>query len=500
MEITFELDLLQKRIQLLEQENEQLRAENAKFFSAVENSPATIVISDRQGNIEYANPGFTEITGYTPQEVLGQHTRILKSGEHDGEFYKNLWGTIVSGKVWRGEFYNRKKNGEYYWEQAHIAPIKNNKGEITHFVAIKFDISRKKESEQYLNTIINAIPDLIFVVDQEGTFIDVMASDAILLRLAQQQLKGKSLNKIFPDAVASHLLELVHKTITHNTKQVLEYEIDSPSGPQWFEGRSAPLGIMVGGKKCTVVAARDITYRKKTEQALKELNATKDKFFTILAHDLKNPFGAILTFSGMLPESITNRDLEEAIQISKLINSSAHHTYNLLENLLDWARSQTGKLVYHPERMRLDELVNNTIGLLESQALGKQVLLVNKIPEGTDVYADPNMLKTIIRNLVSNAIKFTGPAGKVKVQAAQMDNFMEIVVSDTGVGILPEVQEKIFQLDSKFISKGTAEETGTGLGLILCREFVEKHGGKIWVESEVGKGSRFKFTLPLNSL
>lgn len=492
-----EYDSLVQQIQLLKQENEALKAENQKFISAVENSPATIVISDLKGIIEYANQGFTEITGYTISEVIGKPTSIVKSGHHDRPFYATLWKTIKSGNVWRGEFYNRKKNGEYYWEQAHIAPIKNSSGDISNFVAIKFDITKKKESENYLNSILRAIPELIFVVDQAGWFHDILSSDEVLLRLAQQQMRDKCLSEVFPQDIAKNLMQLVHKTIEENSVQIIEYKMKSEdSKVQWFEGRSAPLGIEVAGKKCAVIVARDITSRKKTEQELKELNATKDKFFTILAHDLKNPFSAILSFSGMLSESISNNEREEALQISKIINTSAHNTYNLLENLLDWARSQTGKLVYKPQDIHLHDLVSGTVSLLESQAIGKQVLLVNRVPEQIAVYADNNLLKTIIRNLVSNAIKFTGAGGKVLISAEKTDGCVEITVFDTGVGIHPDELKKLFNLDSKYISRGTSQETGTGLGLLLCKEFVERQGGTIWVESEPGKGSRFKFTVP----
>jgi PAS domain S-box-containing protein len=493
---TLELEQLFHRLRLLEEENQQLKAENKKFFSAVENSPATIVITDKHGNIEYANPGFTQITGYSPQEAFGQNAKILKSGLHDNSFYKHLWQTINAGEVWQGEFHNRKKNGDFYWEQAHIAPIKNSEGTITHFVAIKFDITQKKENGQYLETIINAIPDLIFVVDQDGRFVDIMASNTILLRQARRRLKNKLIQEVFPEQIAVKLSDFVENTIKYNSKQIIEYKIELSSDIQWFEGSSASLGIEVAGKKCIVIAARDITYRKKTEQTLKVLNTTKDKFFTILAHDLKNPFGAILTFSGMLLESIANNELDETVQIGKLINSSAHHTYNLLENLLDWARSQTGKLIFDPTKLMLHEIVDSTIHILESQALGKQVILVNKVPENIEVYADSNLLKTIIRNLVGNAIKFTGPTGKINVSTHRNDESIEIIVSDTGIGIHPDIQEKLFQMDSRYISRGTADETGTGLGLLLCKEFVEKHGGTIWVESELGKGSKFKFTIP----
>jgi len=231
---------------------------------------------------------------------------------------------------------------------------------------------------------------------------------------------------------------------------------------------------------------------------LTELNAAKDKFFSIIAHDLKNPFNTIIGFSEILNAEIDTGDLGKSKKYAEMINFSAVHTFKLLENLLAWANTQSGKLVFNPVRLNLREILNDEIIALNEVANGKNIQLVNCYSGDLMIIADENMIKTVVRNLISNAIKFTGRDGKVDVNATIYDKSIEISVSDTGIGIGKDAKSKLFRIDSNISTKGTENEKGTGLGLFLCKEFVEKHGGKIWVESEAGEGSVFKFILPLD--
>lgn len=485
-----------RKIDQLEREITLLKSENKKLLSAVHYSPATIVVTNKNGIIEYANPGFFQITGYTEEETIGLNPKILKSGLHPREFYEDLWNTIISGNVWEGEFYNRKKNGEYYWEQAHIAPIKDDNGEITHFVAIKFDITKKIESENYLKTVISAIPELIFMMDEDCRYVDVLKSDEAQIDYVKNKYIGKSIDEMLPAKAADKLRCFISSTLETGENQIVEYELTSSEGTKWFEGRSSLLPIKRDGEKCVIVVARDITYRKHSEQNLKQINAAKDKFFTILAHDLKNPFWAILSFSELLAKNLKESGDLESFQIAKHIKNAAENTYELVENLLHWARSQTGKIEFKPRKFLVHELTLTTIQLIESQAFNKQIQISDEVPKNLLVFADLNLSRTVLRNLLSNAIKFTPNQGMVKVSAAEKEGFIEICVSDNGEGIPPVGLQKIFRIDEKYTTLGTNNEKGTGLGLILCKEFVEKQGGQIWVESEVGSGSKFFFTLP----
>ncbi len=230
---------------------------------------------------------------------------------------------------------------------------------------------------------------------------------------------------------------------------------------------------------------------------LSEINISKDKFFSIIAHDLKNPFQTIIGFSEMLKEGIKSGDTASFEYYAMLINKSAVQTLRLLENLLEWANSQRGKMVFNPVPINLNELFNEEFLILNEIALGKNIQLKKSFSRDLTIKADYNMLKTILRNLISNAIKFTHKNGKVEIKALVEDGKAEISVSDTGIGMTKEIMAKLFRIDINLSTRGTENETGTGLGLFLCKEFVEKHGGKIWVESESGKGSIFKFSLPL---
>ncbi|MRT92253.1 tetratricopeptide repeat-containing sensor histidine kinase [Ancylomarina sp. 16SWW S1-10-2] len=237
---------------------------------------------------------------------------------------------------------------------------------------------------------------------------------------------------------------------------------------------------------------------------LEKANETKDKFFSIIAHDLKSPFNALLGFSDFLLKNHTTIDEEERGSFIKIINESSVKTYKFLEDLLTWARTQTGKIKFTTELINLSALITETSSLLEESACNKGIKLLLSDEKDLSVEADKNMLETVIRNLLSNAIKFTHKGGVIEVKSQTVTDqknqkFAEISVKDNGVGIPLEIQSKLFKITENVSTKGTEDETGTGLGLILCKEFVDKHNGKIWVESNVDKGSLFVFRIPMLS-
>jgi signal transduction histidine kinase len=236
---------------------------------------------------------------------------------------------------------------------------------------------------------------------------------------------------------------------------------------------------------------------QKYANELSQINKEKDLFVSILVHDLKNPFHAILGFSDLLLINLKNYDKEKIEKHLKLINEVSSQTYHLLEDLILWSKSQAGRIPFQPQKVVLSEICNEVVGILNYQSLAKQIKITILNVEQINIMADVNMLKTILRNLVSNAIKFTNQNGEIKISAEKDKTHTTIIVSDNGVGIDEKTQSKLFISQQTYSTKGTASEKGTGLGLLLCMNFVENHGGKIWVESEVGKGSDFKFTMPL---
>lgn len=225
-------------------------------------------------------------------------------------------------------------------------------------------------------------------------------------------------------------------------------------------------------------------------------NASKDKFFSIIAHDLKNPFSALLGLTELLIEQWDAIDEEIKISLLKDLQTSSKVTYNLLQNLLEWSRSQTGKIKVETVSLDAGNLVTETINILQKQAEIKEITIQNNIPAGTLCLADQNMSSTVFRNLISNAIKFTNQGGIVDVKVTSEDNLYQFCIEDNGIGMSDEIKSKLFRITEKVKQQGTAKEEGTGLGLILCKEFVEKNGGSIWIESEPEKGSKFFFTLP----
>lgn len=357
-----------------------------KLSTALEQSSETVVITDPSGNIEYVNKHFFDISGYSRSEVIGQNPRILSSGLHSKDFYKSMWETISAGNVWKGEFLNKKKNGELYWEFASITPIKDIDDHIINYLSVKEDITERKAAEAKL--------------DQ---------------------------------------------------------------------------------------------YAKE----LKESNISKDKFFSILAHDLKSPFHSLLGYTEILANEYDTLNDAERRKFIGILRDSTKNVFDLLENLLQWSRMQSGRLEYQSETFNISMVMEDAVDLLRANALKKNISLTIKTIPDLMVTADKNMIRSVLQNLISNALKFTSGYGSVEVYAMKNSGYIEIVVRDTGIGMTAEELNKLFRIDISFTRKGTSKEVGTGLGLILCKELLQKNGGRIWVESEKNRGSAFHFTLPI---
>jgi signal transduction histidine kinase len=239
-----------------------------------------------------------------------------------------------------------------------------------------------------------------------------------------------------------------------------------------------------------------VNANKELEQ-LVQLNSDKDLFISILAHDLKSPFTGLLGLSELLSENIHQYDINEIGNIVTLLKNLVENTNDLLEDLLKWARMQQGKIRFEPQKLNFTDIWKDIHNILNSNAIAKNITINHFTEHEINIFADIDMLKAILRNLVSNAIKFTNIGGAININAEEKSENAIISVSDNGIGIKPDYLPKLFDISQLQSIKGTEEEEGTGLGLVLCKEFVQKHGGKIWVESEYGKGSDFKFTMPI---
>ena len=237
---------------------------------------------------------------------------------------------------------------------------------------------------------------------------------------------------------------------------------------------------------------------EKDHEDLKILNQTKDKFFSIIAHDLRGPIGTMSSLLDLIKEEYNDKLDEKVLKAFNILNSTSKQTFSLLENLLTWARSHSGNIKYNPVKQNIQTIIQNNFRISDATAREKNIKLINQIPDNCFGMVDSEMTDTIVRNLLTNAIKYTPDNGTITVSSRKNNNFIEISIQDTGIGISQQILEKLFHINERNVStKGTKGEKGTGLGLILCKEFTEKQGGKIWVESKVETGSVFYFSVPV---
>ena len=490
---------------------DELSKSEFKYKNLVENSPTGILLIDGDGNILEINRTMLNILGspgedetkkinclnFPPLKAVGLSDDIqkaIKSGELI--FKENRYVT-----KWKKEVYLR-----YY-----IAPIKNRKNRVTHLIINVEDVSVSKkaelaliESEQKYRVLVENSLQAIFVI-QDGDIVFANSRIEELSGYNHDEVvkmgKGWLQKLVHPDDQEKLIQTLgnVNQQIGFPLRDVYKY-IRKTGEVKYLE----TLGSIVEyeNNPAILVVAIDITDRQEaenilieSEKVLREANTMKDKFFSIIAHDLKNPFNAIMGFSNLLYEAYDNFDEKQRKTFIKNICEASESTFKLLQNLLEWSRTQTGNIDFNPQSLDLIAIITENITLLKSSAENKNIAVKLGKFEKTHVFADENMVKAILRNLLSNAIKFTDIGGKVSVEVKISDEMAEVTVKDNGVGMDPKNIKRLFRIDDQFKSEGTAKEQGTGLGLILCKEFIEKNKGKIWVESELGKGSKFSFSL-----
>jgi signal transduction histidine kinase len=313
------------------------------------------------------------------------------------------------------------------------------------------------------------------------------------------------INELIFEADKAEFVRMNIEANLHKTPFIWEGRILIKDKIIWIHFESIPR-VLENGDILWTGTLNNINKRKNEEQeiALKtqelhKLNAEKDKFFSIIAHDLNSPFNSIMGFSGLLTKQIQNKDYQNIFKYAKIIRQSSEKAMNLLSNLMEWVQSQTGKIVFNPKNIEIEDFINENKLLFEEIASQKLITIKKMFPANTTFFADKEMINTVFRNLISNAIKFTKPNGEIVISAVKKQNEVIFSVSDTGIGIPKKSIEKLFRLDQSFSTDGTNNEKGTGLGLILCKEFIKIHNGEIWIESEEGKGTCFYFTCPCNN-
>ena len=294
-----------------------------------------------------------------------------------------------------------------------------------------------------------------------------------------------------PVIFSSHLHKYIFPTLLANGEPRIQHTIVT-AVPSIDENTHYALFSV---EDVTDLTQRIAEHRKAREE-LRKTNAEKDKFFSIIAHDLRSPINSLLSFIQLMEDEIEQLSEDDIVELTCDLKKNVENTYRLLENLLEWSRSQTGRIVFKPESIMLNDVLESTITLVKESAINKKISIESEIVPELKVNVDKNMISTVFRNLLTNAIKFTPREGRVNVKAEKRNGSVTVSVSDTGVGMSEDKMQKLFRIDTKITSIGTNNEKGSGLGLILCKEFVERHNGRIEIESEQGKGSTFSIMLP----
>ncbi len=365
-------------------------------------------------------------------------------------------------------------------------------------------------SEEEFRTLFENLKDVFYRVNSDGDILLVSPSVTQLLGYSAEQAVGLNLAEdVFVHNEQWEMFSMIMEADGNLDNFEVLFKRDDGAF-DWGSFGAQPYTDKQGNILGFEGIIRDISMRKqaemqllaahdelqKTNSQLQELNASKDKFFSIISHDLRSPFNVMLGYSQILDERFDDLEQERIKKDIKKLRKSAEGLYALLENLLTWSRIQRGAIEYDPEEIDLSDVADENIDLFCARADQKQITLRSMIQMGEEVYADENMLNTVIRNLVSNALKFTPDGGRIELSVQPSGEYVEVSVADTGTGIIEEDIPKLFRIDAQYTNVGTDGEKGTGLGLSLCQDLVEKNGGEIWVESEHGKGSTFKFTLP----
>ena len=492
-------------------------AESYQFNSQLINSVEEgIIVYDRNLRYQVWNLFMEKITGIPASQVLGKYPSELFPFLEEAGLIESL------KKALNGEFidavdfpFNVPNTGKSGWTSDRNIPYRDLNGEIIGIIRTIHDITERKTLEESLKIInerfLLATTAASISVWERDFITDIIQLDDNFNKIygnphGNYQIKFKDFIKfIHPDDV-DIIKTNIEEAIKSDKNMNYEFRIIRPDGD--IRNISAYSKIVKDktNKPIKFIGANmDITDFRNTELAIKEsakqllqLNADKDRFISILGHDLKNPFNNILGFSEILTDEIDSLNNDEIKDIVKNIHKSAQITNKLLEDILMWAITQQGKIPFNPQLLSFADICKDTLEILTPSANVKNITINYSAPDEINIFADIDMIKTVLRNLVSNAIKFTNFGGKINISAERTDSNVTISVSDNGIGIAYDELKKLFDISEVLTTKGTEGETGTGLGLLLCKEFVEKHQGKIWVESEVGKGSDFKFTLPIS--
>jgi two-component system sensor histidine kinase/response regulator len=538
----------------------ELFDEGKLLHTLIDNMPDHIYIKDRSSKFILANQKIASTHGLkSGSEMIGKSDHNYYPKELADKYYGNEQEIINSGKPLIGieEKALNEKGEEIYLSTTKI-PFRDKNGNIIGIVGIGRDITVRKQAEtklfehaqelQHVNTLLEEKQEEIrqqseeLVVQAENMqmanlelqklTVAVSETDNVVLILDAEgnfEWVNKSFTRVYGQTLEEYirqhgrnLLEGSHNphigeilTRCRESGKTIRYQseaTDASGNKIWTQSTLTPVFddrqriirfVAIDADITALKKAQDLINHQKSEletrgKQLEEANITKDKFFSIIAHDLKNPFHSIMGFTDLMARNYDQIDDARKREYLGLINESTQYAHNLLENLLNWSRAQTNSIRYNPAKTELHSPVLEIYRILHSSMEKKNLNFESRVPENTMAFADPNMIQTILRNLLSNAIKFTPENGSIWVSAKARGDRIVVSVQDTGMGIPEDQQKKLFSFGEFHTTKGTDGEQGTGLGLLICHEFVKKHGGALRLESSPGAGTTFYFDIPSN--
>ena len=509
--------------------------ENQKKFlkQIIDTDPNYISVKNSEGKFELTNKAAAAVLGASADEIVGKFDfQFFDSKEVESQ--RAMENKLIGSQeeIFIPEEKLIDSNGKVHLLQTFKKAIESQNGKEKLVLTVASDITQLKlteralrASEERIKTLLEAIPDIVLRCNQREILLDYHAQNTEILFRKNGDVVGKSLFEIFEYDFAHKLSSFSKKASSTGEIQVFDYEFgaDFPSVYQvriFSNAQDEFIIILRDITKMKLVENESLNYLKelqvnknvleqkaadltelntklnKSEQELIALNAAKDKFFSIIAHDLRSPFNSLIGITECLYNDVDKISKEEIKSLLLDLNKSAKSTFNLLENLLQWAAIKTKKINYDPKILELDKLIQGVVELYSGIAFSKGIMLSSDISPSITAYGDYNMVSFVLRNLISNAVKFTKPGGVINVYVQEEKKYIKICVYDSGVGMNPEKVQELFKLDKNVSTPGTYNERGSGLGLILCKEFIEMNKGKISVQSKTGEGSIFGFTLP----
>jgi PAS domain S-box-containing protein len=489
----------------------KLKLSENTYRGIIDSLSDAIYILDQEGCFLDVNKAAQQLYNYEKEYFLHKNPEFLSApGLNDLDQTITYIRDAFNGKPARFEFWGLRKDGSVFPKEISLTPGIWFGQKVV--IAVGREMTMRKHAEEALKIseekyrlLVQYSSDPIFSFNPDETYRFVNDAFANPFGKKPEDIIGKTPFDVFPHEEAEKRLKLVRNVFQTGEKGEIEVKVRNIHDEEkYFITMVDPIKDTQGNIMWVTCISKDITQRKKAEEELrlkndllKATNAEKDKFFSIVAHDLRGPMNGFLGLTAIMADDIEELSAFELKEIATTMRTSAVNIYRLIENLLEWSKMQRGKISFEPQPMFLKSALTKSIELMMDTANKKGIELRINIPEHNVVFADIHMLETIVRNLISNAVKFSFKGGVIEISASKTgDEMMRIVVKDTGIGMNPEMVSKMFKLTENINRKGTEGEPSTGLGLILCKEFVEKQGGTIWVESIEGEGSSFIFTLP----